>query len=79
MSLLDRIPWGFIIVLCVALGLAPFFQTPHLIEKLDMLFSGTLTKPIDWFDLFFHASPFVLLGAKAVRHRTQTSVSIPES
>jgi len=46
------------------LGLAPFYPMPHLVEKLMMLFSGTLKRPIDIFDLFFHASPIILLVLK---------------
>jgi hypothetical protein len=55
-----------LIVLCLTLGLAPFVPQPHLVEKLRMLFAGTLTRPIDVFDLLLHAAPWVLLAAKAV-------------
>ena len=51
---------------CLTLGLAPFFPEPHILEKLRMLFSGTLQRPIDIFDLLLHAAPFILLGAKLV-------------
>ena len=30
-----------------------------------MLFQGRLVKPLDWFDLFLHGIPWVLLGGKA--------------
>ena len=65
MEFLDRISWSAIVILCLTLGLAPFFP-PHLYEKLRMLAHGELTRPIDWFDLFLHASPWVLLILKAV-------------
>jgi len=55
-----------LIVLCLTLGLAPFVPQPHLVEKLRMLFAGTLTRPIDVFDLALHAAPWVLLAGKAV-------------
>ena len=55
-----------LIVGCLTLGLAPFFPEPHIVEKLRMLFSGTLHKPIDIFDLLMHAAPFILLGVKLV-------------
>ncbi len=66
MSWLDQIPWAVVILLCLTLGLAPF-APPHLLEKLQMLFEGRLVKPIDWFDMFFHAAPWVLLMLKIVR------------
>jgi len=55
-----------LIVLALTLGLAPFFPQPHLVEKLRMLFSGTLSRPIDIFDLALHAAPWVLLLYKVV-------------
>ena len=36
------------------LAVMPLGQKPHLIEKLEFLFQGTLTKPIDIFDLILH-------------------------
>jgi hypothetical protein len=51
----------------VLLALAPFVPEPHLWEKLKMLAAGTLSRPIDIFDLFLHAAPLVLLIAKLVR------------
>jgi hypothetical protein len=62
-SLLHRIPWTLVLLLCLTLGLAPF-RPPHLVEKLQMLFRGALVRPIDWFDLFLHGAPWVLLVAK---------------
>ncbi len=61
------LPWGLVILACLTLGLAPF-APPHLFEKVGMLRKGELKKPIDWFDLFFHLSPFIVLIAKAVAH-----------
>jgi hypothetical protein len=63
-ALLDQASWGLLIVLALTLGLAPF-RPPHIVEKLQMLFRGTLVRPIDWFDLLLHAAPWVLLLAKA--------------
>ncbi len=63
-ALLDRLPWGVLVVLALTLGLAPF-RPPHIVEKLQMLFRGTLTKPIDWFDLLLHGTPWLLLLLKA--------------
>jgi hypothetical protein len=67
MRLLDSIPWLPLIVLAVLLGLAPFRPEPHLVEKLRMLISGTLTRPIDVLDLFTHGFPLLLIVAKGLR------------
>jgi hypothetical protein len=40
-----------------------------LVEKLRMLFQGTLSRPIDIFDLFYHLAPLVLLGIRLERMR----------
>lgn len=67
MALIDSIaglPWEGIVVACLTLGLAPF-TPPHIVEKLGMLFSGKLVKPIDWFDLVLHGAPWAVLLAKA--------------
>lgn len=58
-------PWGLLVLACLTLGLAPF-TPPHLVEKFGMLREGTLTKPIDIFDLFFHLTPWLLLLGKVV-------------
>ena len=63
-ALLDQLSWGVLGVLALTLGLAPF-RPPHIVEKLQMLFRGTLVKPLDWFDLLLHAAPWVLLLLKA--------------
>jgi hypothetical protein len=47
--------------------LAPLKPMPHVIEKILMLKNGTLHKPIDIFDLFFHLFPLVLLILKVVK------------
>jgi len=40
---------------------------PHFVEKLIMLKNGTLNKPIDIFDLFYHSAPLILLIIKFIR------------
>jgi len=67
MKMLDQISWPIVIVLCLTLGLSPFFPEPHIWEKLKMLAAGQLTQMIDIFDLFFHAAPFAVALIKAVR------------
>lgn len=65
-AILDRIPYLPLIVVAIAAAIVPFGQ-PHLIEKIRMLGSGTLTRPIDIFDLFFHSFPMLILIAKLIR------------
>lgn len=45
--------------LAILLALAPFAPEPHLWEKLKMLADGTLTRPLDIFDLLMHGSGLV--------------------
>ncbi|GHD99607.1 RND transporter [Defluviimonas sp. 20V17] len=66
-TFLDSLPLGLLILACLTLGLAPFVPEPHIWEKLKMLAAGTLSRPIDIFDLLLHAAPFVLLAAKLIR------------
>lgn len=67
MAFLDQIPLSYVILAVLTLGLAPFFPEPHLWEKLKMLASGTLVRPVDVFDLLMHAAPWLVLAAKLVR------------
>ena len=67
MTFLDNIPWWAALAAALTLGLAPFVPEPHIVEKLRMLFNGTLARPIDIFDLFLHAAPWALLAAKLLR------------
>jgi hypothetical protein len=62
-KLLSGVPWKVLIIACLTLGLAPF-SPPHLWGKLDMLSRDQLIRSIDWLDLFFHASPWMLLVLK---------------
>ena len=53
---------GLILVLCLTLGLAPFFPEPHIVGKLRWVAGGAVgMKSIDWFDLLFHGFPWILL------------------
>ena len=64
---LDKIPDSILIAVAVLMLLAPFRPMPHVLEKLLMLKNGTLTKPIDVFDLVFHLLPTILLCLKIYR------------
>jgi hypothetical protein len=63
---LSSLPWAGVVIACATLGLAPFLPVPHVVEKLGMLLRGQLVRPIDWFDLLLHGSPWALLLGKAV-------------
>ncbi len=65
MEWLSKLPWGLLIIACLTLGLAPF-NPPHIWEKLQMLAHGRLVRPIDWFDLVLHGTPWILLLLKAI-------------
>jgi hypothetical protein len=65
MEFISKMRWDLLILACLTLGLAPF-APPHIWEKLQMLFRGELARPIDWFDLVLHGTPWVLLLLKAV-------------
>ncbi|MGB7934576.1 MAG: RND transporter [Gammaproteobacteria bacterium] len=64
MKWLDKIPLSLLLPLAVVMALAPFVPEPHLWEKLKMLSSGALVRPIDMFDLFLHGTPLLLLALK---------------
>ncbi len=67
MAWLDNMPLWVAVVAALTLGLAPFTPEPHIVEKLRMLAAGTLTRPVDIFDLALHATPWLLLFAKLAR------------
>ncbi len=65
LEFIERVPWSLAVLLSLTLGLAPF-APPHLFEKLAMLARGELSRAVDWFDLFLHGSPWLLLAAKGI-------------
>lgn len=67
LRLIDKIPMNLLVVVAILLAIAPIHPQPHLLEKLGMLFSGTLSRPIDIFDLFMHATPLVILIIRLAR------------
>ena len=71
MKWLDKLPLTVILPFAVFLALAPFVPEPHLWQKSKMLFAGTLTRPIDIFDLFLHGVPLLLLVLKMMRLASQ--------
>ena len=73
MKWLDKLPWFMVIAFALTIGLAPYAPEPHVVEKLKMLVSGELSKPIDIFDLVMHGTPWILVILKTIR---QFSVKI---
>ncbi|MBT8244388.1 MAG: hypothetical protein HKP48_07325 [Winogradskyella sp.] len=54
--------WRIVILICLTLGLAPFFPEPHIYGKLKWLAGGAKgMSALDYLDIFFHGFPFVLL------------------
>ena len=64
---IDKLPVKALFVVAVFFALMPFQPEPHLFEKLRMLYEGTLTRPIDIFDLFMHSLPIMLLVIRLIR------------
>jgi hypothetical protein len=53
---------GMILMLCLTLGLAPFFPEPHIAGKIRWIAGGAVgMQAIDWFDALFHGFPWLLL------------------
>jgi hypothetical protein len=73
-ALIDKIPYPVLVILAVWMGLAPFRPMPHLLEKLNMLLNGSLHRPIDIFDLFFHLAPTLILLLKGFRSLTRRHI-----
>ena len=67
--LLAALPYSVLILICLTWGLAPFFPEPHIWEKLKMLATGALVKPLDIFDLALHGLPWLALIAKLILTR----------
>jgi hypothetical protein len=66
MNWLKGIPYIVLISGAVLMALLPFNSESHFLEKIGMLIQGGLSKPIDIFDLFLHASPTFLLVTKYI-------------
>lgn len=54
--------YRIVVILCLTLGLAPYFPEPHLWGKLRWISGGARGMAlIDWFDLLLHGFPWLLL------------------
>lgn len=67
MKWIDKIPMLPLALAGIFLLFAPFVPEPHLLQKIKMLFAGSLIKPLDIFDLFWHGTPITLLLIKLYR------------
>ncbi|WP_293266196.1 hypothetical protein [Neptunomonas sp.] len=66
-SFMRKLPWIVLIIGSLTLGLAPFSPQPHLVEKIQMLINGELSRSIDFFDLFLHGLfPWLLIVKAAL-------------
>ncbi|MFT4575289.1 MAG: hypothetical protein ACI9SI_000191 [Polaribacter sp.] len=58
--------WNLFLLASLTLGLAPF-NPPHIWGKIQWILGGNafsgenVMQPMDWFDVFLHGSPWVLL------------------
>ncbi|MGD2119968.1 MAG: RND transporter [Chromatiales bacterium] len=73
LAFIDRTDLRFFVLAALLLGLAPFVPEPHVWEKLKMLANGSLSRPLDIFDLVLHGTPWVLLVIKLLRHKRQAA------
>ena len=69
LKFLDKLSYSVLIVASSWMLIAPIQPMPHVAEKILMLKNGTLQKPLDIFDLFFHLSPLVVLILKVIGDR----------
>ncbi|MFN3341413.1 MAG: hypothetical protein ACK40M_01880 [Flavobacteriales bacterium] len=54
--------WKIVGLLCLSLGLAPFFPEPHIWGKLKWISGGAIgMQAMDWFDALFHGIPWILM------------------
>lgn len=60
---IEQTPWLLFAIAAIAFAIVPIGQ-PHFVEKWRMLFSGTLRRPLDWFDLVMHTTPLALFLVK---------------
>jgi hypothetical protein len=59
-----KIAWAPLLLIAAFMLLAPFQPMPHLWEKWQMFRQGTLSRPIDIFDVFWHLWPMALVALK---------------
>ena len=61
--------WKFVVVLCLTLGLAPYYPEPHIWGKINWIRGGAIGMGwIDWADFVFHGIPWVLLARLGLKY-----------
>jgi len=63
---IKSLPYLILIIMSIFMALAPFSPEPHLVQKFDMLMAGTLSKPMDMFDVLWHTLPVCLMLIKFI-------------
>ncbi|MDQ7005581.1 MAG: hypothetical protein Q9N67_11950 [Ghiorsea sp.] len=63
------LPYPVLILMSIFMAFAPFQPEPHLVQKFEMLMAGSLTKPLDMFDVLWHLLPVGLLISKFLLSR----------
>ena len=54
--------WKLVLMICLTLGLAPFFPEPHIWGKIRWIAGGAVGMGgMDWFDVVLHGAPWLLL------------------
>ena len=72
-NIMNNIP--LLVILCLTIGLAPFFPEPHIWGKLKWIFGGAEGMGIsDWFDVLLHGFPWVFLILGIVKRFKQRSM-----
>jgi len=68
LKIIDNLPFGPVIFLGTVFAFMPFVPEPHLWQKAMMIANGLYMAPIDWFDIFVHGGPALLVIIKLTRH-----------
>jgi hypothetical protein len=70
LKFIDNFPFSTLIIMTVMLAVLPYpmQEMPHSLEKIQMLFTGQLTKPLDIFDLVMHTGLILVLVIKSYRY-----------
>lgn len=70
---IERLPLPLLVLMTLWMLGAPFVPEPHLLEKWRMFQEGTLTRPLDIFDVFWHLLPAALLALRLRGRATDKS------
>lgn len=61
--------FGPLLMISLSLGLAPFFPEPHIWGKIKWVIGGAVgMQPMDWFDLFLHGTPWLILFVYSIHY-----------